>query len=375
MLVLFWASISMIVYTYLGYPLSLMALSCIKSRAAEAGKDYLPPVTLVVTVFNEDRRIEKKIANTLDLNYPKDKLEIIFASDASTDGTDDIIRNYSGKGIKLARSPRRGGKENAQKCAIEHAQGEIIVFSDVATMLEKDGIRNIVSNFADPSIGCVSSEDRFINPDGTISGEGAYVKYEMWLRALESRINSVVGLSGSFFAARKNVCGNWPTGIPSDFNTLLNTIRAGYRGISDPRSIGIYNNIRDEKKEFDRKVRTITRGISALFANAALMNPAGHGLFSWQLISHKLLRWCVPWFLAMAFIANLFLLSAGKLKYNIILIMQLILYGLALTRTSNESRGIIKIPHYFVQVNWAIAVAWVKFLKGERYVTWSPSKR
>lgn len=122
-------------------------------------------------------------------------------------------------------------------------------------------------------------------------------------------------------------------------------------------------------------MRTITRGISALFANAALMNPAGHGLFSWQLISHKLLRWCVPWFLAMAFIANLFLLSAGKLKYNIILIMQLILYGLALTRTSNESRGIIKIPHYFVQVNWAIAVAWVKFLKGERYVTWSPSKR
>lgn len=375
MLALFWASISLIVYTYLGYPLMLMALSRFRSRTVEAGKDYLPSVTLIVTVFNEEQRLQKKIDNTLRLDYPRDRLEIIFASDASTDTTDGIIRSYGNKGIKLVRSPHRGGKENAQKCAIEQAQGEIIVFSDVATMLEKDGIRNIVSNFADQSVGCVSSEDRFINPDGTISGEGAYVKYEMWLRSLESRVNSVVGLSGSFFAARKEVCKNWPTNIPSDFNTLLNTIRAGYRGISDPHSVGVYNNIKDEKKEFDRKVRTITRGISALFADTSLMNPAGYGMFSWQLISHKLLRWCVPWFLAFAFVTNLFLLASGKRKYILSFAMQKVFYAMALTRPSSGSWSIFKIPQYFVQVNWAIAMAWIKYLKGERFVTWSPSNR
>ncbi len=375
MVALFWTSVFMIVYTYLGYPLALMALSLFRNRAVEARKEYLPAVTLIVTVFNEAARVERKIANSLELDYPAGRLEIIFASDASTDGTDDIIAGHAREGVTLVRSPQRAGKENAQKCAIEQAKGEIMVFSDVATMLEKDGIRNVVANFADPSVGCVSSEDRFINANGDICGEGTYVKYEMWLRSLESRVNSVVGMSGSFFAARKDVCRNWPTNIPSDFNTLLNTVRAGYRGISDPHSVGIYNNIRDEKKEFDRKVRTITRGISALMANAAMMNPAGFGLFAWQLVSHKLLRWCVPWFLAAAFISNLLLLPGGKLKYALIFIMQLIFYSLALKKDSHNSRGIIKLPHYFVQVNRAIAVAWAKYLKGERFVTWSPSKR
>lgn len=375
MLALFWASISLIVYTYLGYPLMLMVLSRFRSRTVEAGKDYLPHVTLIVTVFNEEQRLQKKIANTLELDYPRDKLEIIFASDASTDTTDDIIRSYGGKGIKLVRSPYRGGKENAQKCAIEQAKGEIIVFSDVATMLGKDGIRNIVSNFADQSVGCVSSEDRFINPDGTISGEGAYVRYEMWLRSLESRVNSVVGLSGSFFAARKGICKNWPTNIPSDFNTLLNTIRAGYRGISDPHSVGVYNNIKDEKKEFDRKVRTITRGISALFADTSLMNPAAYGMFSWQLISHKLMRWLVPWLLITALFSNAYL-AFFKRRCALLLMMQAIFYLSAYLGSRPPHKSyLLKIPFYFIQVNRAIAVAWLRYLKGERFVTWIPSSR
>jgi glycosyltransferase involved in cell wall biosynthesis len=372
---LFWASVSLIVYTYLGYPLMLMALSRFRSRTVEARKDYLPPVTLIVTVYNEEQRLQKKIANTLDLDYPRDKLEIIFTSDASTDRTDDIIRSYGSKGIRLVRTSERGGKENAQKYAIEQAKGEIIVFSDVATMLYKDGIEKIVANFSDQSVGCVSSEDRFINLNGVICGEGAYVRYEMWLRSLESRVNSVVGMSGSFFAARRDICINWPTNIPSDFNTLLNSIRAGLRGISDPHSVGLYSNIKDESREFERKVRTITRGISALLADTSLMNPATYGLFSWQIISHKLLRWCVPWFLAVAFITNLFLISSAKLKYAFSFIMQLVFYSMSLKKNSHENRFLTKIPHYFVQVNWAIAVAWFKFLKGERFVTWEPSKR
>lgn len=375
MLALFWSSVVLIFYTYLGYPLVLKVLSLLRDRPVEKRWTSLPSVSLIVAVYNESQRVRDKIENCLKLDYPKDKLEIIFASDASTDGTDEIVKSYESQGVTLVRSPQRAGKGHAQKFAIEKARGEILVFTDVATMLEPRGIRAVAANFADASVGCVSSEDRFIDSNGVISGEGAYVRYEMWLRSLESRVNSVVGMSGSFFAARKEVCRNWPTTIPSDFNTLLNTIRAGLRGVSDPLSLGIYSNIKDESKEFDRKVRTITRGISALFENAQLMNPVRYGLFSWQLVSHKLLRWCVPWFLVLAFVSNLALAFAGRLMYVIALIMQISFYGMASMPVSPRCKGFMKIPRYFVQVNLAIAAAWIKYLKGERFVTWNPSQR
>ena len=375
MTALFWSSVALVFYTYLGYPLALLALSLVRKRPVVYRQGCLPRVSMIVAVFNESHRIRAKIANSLELDYPKDRLEIIFASDASTDDTDEVVRSHESQGIVLVRSPRRLGKEHAQRCAIERARGEILVFTDVSTMLEPQGIRAMVSSFADPSVGCVSSEDRFIDANGDISGEGAYVRYEMWLRKLESRVSSVVGMSGSFFAARKEVCSNWPTNIPSDFNTLLNTVRAGLRGVSDPKSVGIYRNIRDESKEYDRKVRTITRGISALFANAGLMNPARHGLFSWQLVSHKLLRWCVPWFLALAFVSNLALACAGRLRYVVAFIMQIAFYSIASMPASPRCRGAMKIPRYFVQVNLAIAAAWIKYLRGERFVTWKPSSR
>ncbi|MRR14201.1 glycosyltransferase [archaeon] len=311
----------------------------------------------------------------MNLDYPKEKMEIIFASDASTDGTDEIIRAHENDGIKLVRAPHRGGKEYAQKCAIEQARGEIIIFSDAATILEKDGIRNIVANFSDPGVGCVSSEDRFIDENGKLTGEGAYVKYEMFLRKLESRVNSVVGLSGSFFAARREVCRDWPHTIPSDFNTLLNTVKQGFRGISDPGSVGIYLNIKDESKEFERKVRTVTRGISALMANAELLNPLRFGLFSFQLWSHKVMRWLVPFFLLTAMIANC-ILAVRKSFYGLVLVLHGLFYLFSFMGATRSGSSIIfRVPFYFYQVNRAIAWAWVKYFRGERYVTWTPSQR
>lgn len=372
---LFWGSIAAVFYAYFGYPLLLSLLSRILGRKVNPDYRYTPEVTLITTVHNEAKRIEKKISNILDLNYPIECLEVIFASDASTDDTDTIVKSHSRQGMKLVRSPYRGGKEFAQKCAIEQAHGEILVFTDVATMLENDGIQKIVANFADPTVGCVSSEDRFVDELGRVSGEGAYVKYEMWIRSLETKVNSVVGLSGSFFAARKEVCENWPTDIPSDFNTLLNSIRKSYRGISDPRSVGIYTNIKDENKEFDRKVRTITRGLAAFFVNRTLLNPLRYGMFSWQLLSHKLMRWLVPWFLITALAANLVLLFKKGI-YRALFVPHLIFYLLSLLGCMGKSSSILlKIPFYFVQVNHATIHAWIKYLRGERYVIWTPSSR
>ncbi len=377
MLTIFWLSIISIFYTYLGYPLTLLLFSICRHVEVRRDTSYLPPVTLVITVYNEETRIMEKIKNTLELDYPEERLQILFASDASTDSTDDIIARYAGRGIKLVRSPVRKGKESAQRYAIEQATGDIIVFTDVATMLDKDAIRNIVSNFADPSVGCVSSEDRFIDEHGNVSGEGFYVRYEMWLRSLESRVNSVVGLSGSFFAVKKEICTDWPTNIPSDFTTLLNSIKHGYRGISDPHSIGIYKNIKDEKKEFRRKVRTITRGISALMANKELLNPIYHGIFSWQLISHKLMRWKVPFFLVTAFLTSIYLALRSSF-FRLVVTAQLVFYfmaGLGSRSSSSSVHPILKIPFYFVQANLAAAFAWIKYFKGEHFVTWTPSNR
>src|SRR5262249_4684481 len=189
--------------------------------------DAAPKVSLIITAHNEGKRIQEKIENALGQTYPGGRLEIIVASDCSTDRTDEVARSFESHGVKLVRAPERRGKEHAQKLAIATAGGEIVVFSDVGTTLPPDGIRRIVRNFADQTVGCVSSVDRVLDQNGQVSGEGAYVRYEMLLRRLETRANSVVGLSGSFFAARREVCREWATDVPSYFRCLLEAVRMG----------------------------------------------------------------------------------------------------------------------------------------------------
>ena len=383
---LFWFSMFMIFYAYFGYLLCLFLISLFKKSSTLTNSKTInsdtkvPKVSFIITAYNEQDRIKEKIEDTLIQDYPRDQLEIIVASDCSSDKTDEIVHSY-GEKIKLVRAPERKGKENAQKYAVEAATGEILVFSDVATILEPNGISNIVRNFQDLSIGCVSSEDRFIDADGTVSGEGAYVKYEMFLRKLESRVNTLVGLSGSFFAARREVCENWATELQSDFNTLLNSIKLGLRGISDPQSIGFYKNIIDEKKEFNRKVRTVLRGISVMMRNLSLLNPIEYGLFGWQLFSHKICRWLVPYFLIFLFISNIFIMSSSFF-YLFTFALQAAFYLLAykyhLDSQANRrtpSGNFLKIPYFFVTVNLSILVAWWKYIKGERATFWEPSKR
>ncbi|MHB8481170.1 MAG: glycosyltransferase family 2 protein [Nitrospiria bacterium] len=373
---IFLCSILFVIYTYFGYPFLLKVVSLFHEWPPQKGQ-LNPKVSFIITAYNEEKRIEAKLRNTLNLIYPKEKLEVIVASDCSTDRTDEIVRSYQSEGIRLVRAAERLGKENAQKGAVFAATGEILIFTDVATILEPKGIIEMVRNFCDPTVGCVSSVDRFIDSEGKTSGEGAYVKYEMFLRNLESRVNSLVGLSGSFFAARKVVCTPWSTDLQSDFNTLLNARKLGLRGISDPESAGYYRNIADERKEFDRKVRTVLRGISVLMKNRSFLNPFHYGLFSWQMFSHKLCRWLVPFFLITALVSNLFLLSQSGL-YKALFALQLLFYGLAilkLTRSNFPDSGLIKIPFYFVMVNLSILMAWYRYLKGEQLLTWEPSQR
>lgn len=373
---IFWGAVVFVLYAYAGYFLSLWALSLVRNRPVLSGIVY-PRVSFIITAFNEETRIREKIDNSLQQAYPRERLEIVVASDCSTDKTDEIVLSYAGQGVRLIRASERKGKEAAQKLAVAQTSGDVLVFSDVATRLSPDGIATIVKSFHDPSVGCVSSVDRFVDADGKMSGEGAYVRYEMALRSLESRVNSLVGLSGSFFAARREVCSPWAEDLQSDFNTLLNSVKRGLRGVSDSASIGYYKNISDERREYQRKVRTILRGIAVLMRSLPLLNPFKHGLFAWQLFSHKLCRWLVPFAMIIAFVAN-GVLAIDSGGYRLLWSCQVLLYVGTLAYVQIERfplRHALKLPAFFVLVNVSILDAWIRFLKGERIFRWDPSRR
>jgi hypothetical protein len=372
---IFWAALAGAVYSYAIYPLLLAVLP---RRAPSVGSDATaaePLVTLVIACRNEKARIAHKLDNALALRYPR--LDIIVASDSSDDGSDDIVRSYADRGVRLVTSPERRGKEYAQGLAIAEARGDVVVFSDAGTDLPSDSVHFIVADFADPQVGAVSSEDTFISADGGVVGEGLYVRYEMWLRRLEARVCSLVGLSGSFFAVRRNVLDRWDATIPSDFASAINTVRAGLVAVSDPRVRGIYKDIKDPAREYQRKVRTAIRGMAALARIPEVLNPFRYGLFAFQVWSHKVMRWLVPWFLLAAFVANLLLLRQGGI-YALLFVVQCIGYGLVgATHVLPQLRrfGPLRITYYFLQANVALAQAGVRFVSGERVTVWEPSVR
>lgn len=374
--IIFVITVFLIFHAYFGYPLSLRILSLFRHYKVSK-RDFQPSMTLIITACNEEKRIGAKLENTLTLKYPREKLKILVASDGSTDKTNEIVKSYAFAGIELLAFENRRGKEKAQKDAVRHATGEIIVFSDVATRLDPHGLKEIAANFADPAVGCVSSVDRLIGRDGNPCGEGFYVRYEMALRSLEAKVYSLVGLSGSFFAARQEVCRDFSGEMQSDFRTVLNSVKSGLRGVIDFKAVGYYEDIADEKREFNRKVRTVLRGLTVFFRNPEFLNFFRYGLFSYMYCCHKLLRWMVPLFLVTALAANL-VLSLNSIGYSIILLLQICFYGIALAgwlAKSPPSRFAFKIPMYFVTVNLAIFVAWWRYFRGKRMVMWAPSER
>ena len=367
----FWFSVILVIYAYAGYPCALIALTFLRDRPVKKAA-ITPRVSFVIAAHNEEQRIAEKIDNTLGQEYPADAMEIIVASDCSTDRTDDIVRSY-GRRVLLVRTRERRGKEAAQQLAVRTAVGKILVFSDCATALAPNAVATIVTNFADPTVGCVSSIDRLVDADGKASGEGTYVRYEMWLRKLETRVNTLVGLSGSFFAARREVCRHWASDRQSDFNTLLNAVALGLRGVLDVDSAGYYRNIADDRREFQRKVRTVVRGIAVMGDNVRMLNPLRHGLFAWQLVSHKVCRWLVPFGMIGAAISNAFLID-DSIFYAATFLLQAVFYAAAIGGVWTGAPA-LKIPMFVLVANLGVLTAWLRYARGERLSTWSPSQR
>jgi len=376
MTIVFWISVLGVIYSYLLYPLILSLLPK-RGTVSDSAARSLPRVSVIIAAFNEKAQIREKLQNTLALDYPKDLLQVIVASDASTDGTDEIVQALSDQGVSLVRSTSRAGKEHAQTLAIAEASGEILVFSDVAAQIPKQTLRNLVKDFADERVGAVSSEDRLISPTGQIVGEGLYLKYEMWLRRLESRVNTVVGLTGAFFGVRRHLCDEWDVRTTSDMTAALDCIRHGYVAISDPDVVCYYSDIKDERREYGRKVRSTVRGWTAVFRRREVLNPLVYRLAAFQLWSHKVARWLVPWFLLSLLVSSM-LLWQEHWAYRTLFAAQLFFYAAALVGLvwrRSRRLAVMRILAYFVMVNTAIAHATVAGLCGFHFNVWEPSKR
>jgi glycosyltransferase involved in cell wall biosynthesis len=367
----FWCAAGLVFYAYLGYPMALAALARFRSRPIRK-RDITPRLSFIITAHNEEGRLHEKLANTLAQDYPTGAFEVIVASDCSTDRTDEIVRGYAPR-VRLIRAEQRRGKEAAQQIAVEAASGDILIFSDVATALAPGALRTMAANFADPTVGCVSSVDRFVDADGRVSGEGAYVRYEMWLRSLETQVNTLVGLSGSFFAARRAVCQPWAADRQSDFNTVLNAIGAGLRGVLDLETAGYYRNIADDRREFDRKVRTVVRGMFVLASSWRMLNPFEYGLFAWQLASHKLARWLVPFGMIAAFVSSAALASHSTFHASVFA-LQCGFYAAAVGGLRTGAPA-LRIPAFLVLANVGVLTAWIRLIRGDRIVFWTPSAR
>lgn len=370
-----------VVYAYAGYPLLLLIVRAFRGTAVSEARpcdESLPRLTVIVAVHNGASQIRGRLANLLEQDYPRELVEIIVSDDASDDETASIVTGeYGPWGVRLVSAPARGGKERAQKRAVELATGEIFVFTDVGARSDRDGLRQIVRPFSDPTVGCVSSVDKVGGEEGRESGEGLYVRYEMALRRLESEVSSLVGVSGSFFAVRGTLCSDFSETLPSDFRCVLVAVRAGLRAVPAEQAYGYYADITAGAASRQRRVRTIVRGLSALWAERRMLDPLRFGLFAWQLASHKLARWSVPFALLLALVSSTWLAPRFPF-FAAILALQLIgyAYGAILLggRRPPASR-IGRIVRYLAEANLAALIAWIRFARGDRFVDWKPTSR
>ncbi len=372
--VLFWLGAAGVLYPYAGYPLLLWLCARVRPRPDGRGMAAeLPTISMIVPVHNEASRLERKVANTEQLRYPADRLEVIFVSDGSTDDTVAILRRRLGPSMRVLELPARGGKAAGLNAGLAAARHDILVFTDAAITLEPDALERLVSRFAQPDIGCVSGEDRIA--DG--GGEGLYGSYELMLRRLETAAHSIVGASGSFYAQRRSICQPFTEGMAPDFLSVLRTVEAGYRAISAEDAVGLMTSLSDPRREFQRKVRTLIRGMTTLFAHAHLLNPFCYGLFAFALWSHKIMRWAAPLFLLVTLIAPLAILD--RPFYALAFAAQVVFYLLAVAAL----RGLAglgdallgRIAVYFVNVHAALVAAWVQYGRGVRQEIWTPSQR
>ena len=361
-------------YCYFGYPALLILVGSLRRTSPTEGC-ALPTVCLVIVAHNEEAVIEEKLKNSLALDYPKDKLEIVVASDASTDATDGIVAAYAGHGVRLLRRPTRGAQTGAQNYAVPRTTGEIVVFSDANSMYSPDSLTKLVMPFTDDKVGCVVGRLRHTNPDSTAVsfGEELYWRYESFLKRKQSSASALFLANGAIYAVRRRLYTEVDPDHDHDTIVPLRTAGLGYRVVYQPEALAYERASESFKGELRRKVRIITRDAWTFIDLKFMLSPLKPWV-AFNIISHKVIRWAIGFAMIGMFISNLFLLD--RLLFQMTFAAQIGFYATAvlghLMDRTGKGNALVRIPLYFCLVNGAGIVAAMGLCTGRRMRTWNP---
>lgn len=370
--------VTLFLYAYFGYPVALRVLGKDKPRWADP--DEWPEVTIVLPVYNEEQVVGRTLDALVALEYPPERKHILVVSDASTDGTHVIVRDYADRGVQLVVLPERGGKTAAENEARRYLRGTIVVNTDATTRLRSDGLKALMQPFADPTIGVVSGRDVSVGGAGeSPGGESGYVGYEMWVRDLETAAGSIVGASGCFFAIRRGLFDEpFPSSLSRDFASPLMAREKGFRSVSAPEAVCYVPRASSLRVEFRRKVRTMARGLETLWYKRSLLNPRRYGRFAFMLLSHKLIRWLVFLAVPLGLFGVALLAGTGSRLWLVALaavLAALVVGWLAFRWPGERPPRPVAVIGFLVGSHVAGVLAWLKALRGERNSIWEPTRR
>ena len=371
--VVFWLAALLLFYVYAGYPLLLAIIGLfVRHRRLEAG--YTPRISVLIAAYNEEAAIERKVQQTLALEYPAEKLEVLVLSDCSTDRTDELVRAFPDSRVRLVRMPERRGKTHAQNYGIREASGDVVIFSDATAIYHSKALLYLACNYQDPTVGAVSGRYQYFDPgeqSPTGLGSVAFWNYENLIKTLQSRIYTITGCCGCIYSVRKEAYTELPADIISDLVQPLQAIKKGYRVLFEDRALAYEETTQSTSEEFSMRVRVVTRAMRGLLSVSDLLKPWKFFWPAFQLWSHKIMRWMVPLFLIALLAANLFLLDS--LAFRLLFAAQLFFYGIAILNMLlplHRKWKPLGIPLFFCTLNAAALVSMTEICRGRKYVTW-----
>jgi cellulose synthase/poly-beta-1,6-N-acetylglucosamine synthase-like glycosyltransferase len=371
--VAFWLAAALLFYVYAGYPLFLALIGLfVRRHRPDAG--YTPRISVLIAAYNEEEAIERKIQQTLALEYPQEKLELLVLSDCSTDRTDEIVNAFPDSRVRLVRMPERRGKTFAQNVGVKQATGEVIIFSDATAIYHPKALLYLACNYHDGSVGAVSGRYQYFDPgeqSPTGLGSVAFWNYENLIKKMQSSIRTITGCCGCIYSVRKEAYTELPADIISDLVQPLQAIRKGYRVVFEDRALAYEETTQSTSEEFSMRVRVVTRAMRGLLSVSDLLKPWKFAWPAFQLWSHKILRWMVPLFLIALFTANMALIDFRVYRFT--LAVQLFFYAAALLNILlplHRRWKPLGIPLFFCTLNAAALVSMLEICRGRKYVTW-----
>lgn len=388
MKLLLWISLFIVFYTFVGYGLLLYVLVKIKSAVRKRPQltfteDFTPSVTLLIAAYNEQDYIDEKVKNCLELEYPKHLLQIAFVTDGSNDATPNKISHY--KEVTLFHKPERAGKMAAIKRVMPQLNSDIIVFTDANTFLNKEAIKELVKHYMNSKVGAVAGEKKILmdaEADASSAGEGFYWKYESALKKWDYEIYSNVGAAGELFSIRRNLYEPVESdSIIDDHMIAMRIAEKGYVIAYEPKAYAIESGSANTKEELKRKIRIAAGGMQSILRLKKSANPFHNPVFTFQYISHRVLRWTItPFLLILAFVLNIMIVANGANRfYQFLLAAQILFYFLALLGYLFEKKNIkikaLFIPYYFCMMNYAVIAGIIRYFKGKQSAAWEKSKR